>query len=104
MKREVVVNSVAFSDDGVDLQFLVLPDDVRSQGHVVFSRTAAVSYEAPAGLGAAAVDLRTHVLALVSQLLELDGQLEVFEPPAAEQLTFGHDDDEDEDVGMGQGR
>lgn len=103
MKREVIVSSAAFSEDGVELAYMVVPEDVRSEGHVVLSRTAAISYEAPGALGAGATDLRTAVVALAEQLLAQLPELPEYQPPAAEPLAFDVGDD-DEDVGMGDGR
>lgn len=103
--KEVVVSSVAFDDQGVELSYMVLPDDVRSEGHVVRARSCSVTYEAPAGLGADAVDLRTSVIALATKLAETLEQLPVFEPEAAEQMRLQATADEaDEDIGMGDGR
>lgn len=108
MKREVVVSGIQFSEDGVDVQFMVIPDDVRSQGHVVMNRSAAIAYATPGPLGSSTSDLRTSVEALASLLLEQLEDLPVYEPPAEERLGYTgievDDDDEDDDVGMGDGR
>jgi hypothetical protein len=103
-KREVIVSSVSFGPEGLDVQYMVLPEDVRSEGRVVFNRSASVSFEAPGTLGAAATDLRTSVEALVDLLLDQLDELPVFEPSSTEQLAFTPQDDDDDDVGMGDGR
>lgn len=105
MKREVVVSSVGISPDGVELQWMVLPDDVRSDGHVVNSRSTAIAYATPAGLGELAVDLRTLVGTLATKLLDQLEELPVYEPPATERLGYERPsvDDDDDDIGMGDG-
>lgn len=104
MKREIVVSGVQFSEDGVDIQYMVIPDDVRSAGHVVMNRSAAIAYATPGALGSSTSDLRTSVHDLVSLLLESLDELPVYEPPAEERLVFRPDQDDDDDVGMGDGR
>lgn len=107
MKREVIVESVAVTEDSLQLSFFVMPEDVRSDGHVVVSRLVSVSFEAPEGLGAKALDLRTAIVGLVEEILEELPDLPVYDPPATEPLPllgYGGDEDEDEDVGMGDGR
>lgn len=102
-----MVQAVAFSEAGVDIQWMLLPDDVRSHSHVVSSRQTSISFQAPAGLGAAATDLQTAVEDLARMLLDNWDELPVYEPPAAEQVDYTPrpvDDDDDEDIGMGDGR
>lgn len=106
MKREFDVNSVGFLESGLEIQYMLLPDDVRSEGHLVLSRQLAISFEAPEGLGGMAVDLRAAIVDLVTKAHDSHGALPVYEPTAAERgatLPFPLDDD-DEDVGMGDGR
>jgi hypothetical protein len=107
MTTEVVVSSVAVGPDGIELSYLVLPEDVRCEGQVVLTRSAAIAYTSPAGLGAAARDLQTAVEALARQLHDTPAdQLPVFEPPKTEDVASRplDVDDDDEDVGMGDGR
>lgn len=106
MKREVVVSGLGLSADGVDLQYMVLPDDVRAEGKVIHSRQTMVAYGSPK-LGVLATDLRTAVEAFAQEVeLALAGpdQLPVYEPPATEGSVPERGDDPDEDVGMGDGR
>lgn len=106
MKREVVVQSVALSTDGVELTFMVLPDDVRSQAQVVSSRHVAIAYATPAGLGELARDLQTLVDRLAETFLDKLPDLPVYEAPATEQQRYQPTavDDDDDDIGMGDGR
>lgn len=107
MKR-VMVSTVAFSDVGLELVYMLVPEDVRSEGHLVLSRQLAVSFAAPEGLGAMAVDVQEAIEALVLACHEGHERGEVYRepPPTDPQLAFGllDDDDEDDDVGMGDGR
>lgn len=106
MKREFVVGSIGIDEQGIELQYTVLPDDVRSDGHLVISRSVSVSFQGPEGLGAAAVDLNNSAIELAAKVHGLLDTLPVYEPPAAERMTlpFPADDDDDDDVGMGDGR
>lgn len=107
MRREYVVSSVGLSPDGIELNYMVLPEDVRSGGEVVSARSVSIAFTSPAGLGAAATDLRTSVEGLVALLESSMANLPVYEPPAQERLSFPDmpaDDDDDEDIGMGDGR
>lgn len=106
MKREVVVSSIGFDEQGIELAYMVLPDDVRSEGHLVVSRSVSISFQGPDGLGALAVDLQNSAVDLAGKLHDLMDTLPVYEPPAAERMTlpFDPNDDDDEDVGMGDGR
>ena len=108
MKRELVISNVAFSDAGVEIQYMVIPDDVRSEGHVVMSRSAAISYQGPGTLGSASLDLRTSVEGLISQLLERFDELPMYDPSTTEKpptlARLVAEGDDDDDVGMGDGR
>lgn len=106
MKREFVVGSIGIDQQGIELQYTILPDDVRSEGHLVVSRSLSISFRGPQGLGAAATDLNNAAVELAAKAHDLMGSLPVYEPPAVERMAlpfFGEDDD-DEDVGMGDGR
>jgi hypothetical protein len=106
VKREFVVGSIGIDEQGLEIQYLILPDDVRSQGHVTVSRSVSVSFQGPDGLGAAATDLNNAAVELAAKVHDLLDSLPVYEPPAVERmaLPFPEDDDDDEDVGMGDGR
>lgn len=108
MKREVIAQSLAISEDGVELSFMVVPDDVRSGGMVVSSRSVAIAFTSPAGLGEAAVDLRTAVDALASLFLEKLEELAPYEAPKSEALGYSSpapdDEGDEDDLGMGDGR
>lgn len=106
MTRECVVQNVTVSQDGVEISWMVLPDDVRSEGKVVNSRSTAISFTAPAGLGERAVDVRTLVDGLAQLVLDEIEQLPMHEPPAVEPLGYQPVavEEDDDDVGMGEGR
>lgn len=106
MKREIIVSSVGFDEQGLEVSYMVLPDDVRSEGHLVLSRSLAVSFKGPDGLGAMATDLQNLAVELVAKVHDGWDDQPVYEPPAAERLPLFpvDDDDDDEDVGMGDGR
>lgn len=103
--REVVVSSIGFDEQGIELAYMVLPDDVRSEGHLVLSRSVSISFKAPDGLGGMAIDLQNSAVDLAGKLHDLLDSLPIYEPPATEGLLpVRPDDDDDEDVGMGDGR
>lgn len=107
MKQEFVVSSIGFDEQGIELAYMVLPDDVRSEGNLVVSRSISISYGMGESLGAAATDLREAAHALAEKLHAVKGALPVYEPPAQERLALfpgDDDDDDDDDVGMGDGR
>lgn len=107
MKREIVVSSIGFDEHGLEVAYMVLPDDVRSEGHLVLSRSLAISFQGPDGLGSLAVDLQGTVVDLVAKAHDLLDTLPVHDPPAVEgdlANRFPSFDDDDEDVGMGDGR
>jgi len=101
--REVVVSSIGFDEQGIELAYMVLPDDVRSEGHLVLSRSISISFKAPSGLGGMALDLQNSAVDLAGKLHDLLDSLPVYEPPAVDRMVLPPDDD-DEDVGMGDGR
>lgn len=89
---EVVVSSVVFSPDGIEVAFMVLPEDVRSDGLLVATRSYSIAAAHP-----------THgeeVQDITRQLIELVEDVHRGFPD--EPLSTGHED-EDELEGMGQG-
>lgn len=87
---EVVVSGVAFSSDGVEVSFMVLPDDVRSDGQLIATRTYAIARHHPAY----GEEVRDITQALTELIEDVHGGF------ASEPLTTVIED-EDELEGMG---
>lgn len=64
---EVVVSGIAFSSDGVEVSFMVLPDDVRSDGQLIASRTYAIARTHPTH-GEDVRDITTAVTELIEDV------------------------------------
>lgn len=92
MKAEVVVASVMFSPEGVEVTFMVLPGDVRNEGLLVSSRMLAVARSHPSYVDEVA-ELERAAVALVEDVLEDWAGAPVAQAP----------DEVDEGLGMGQG-
>lgn len=89
-----VVSSVLLSENGLELQVMHLPDDVRSEGQLARTTSFALAFTHEV-FGDDARDVRDAITELASDLL--DGFLDM---PIA---TDVDDADVDEDEGMGQG-
>lgn len=93
---EFEISSITFSDDGVAIQYIQLPDDVRVKGRVVVAHQIQLSAGHP--------DYREDIEALhsravkaVRNALEDFMNSDPFVPPTDDTET-----DEDDDRGMGE--
>lgn len=91
--QEVVVSSLEFGPDGVQVAYMVMPDDVRADGRLVSSHMMAISDLHPE-VGDDVVLLREAAERLVKNALVEWPDAEIVVPDA-------DDEDEDDDEGMG---
>jgi hypothetical protein len=88
---DVVVSTVSFSPDGLDVQFMVLPDDVRSGGALIASRSYSIAARHPE-YGDDVQDITRAITELVE---------EVHAGFADEPIAQPEPDTDDDDAGMG---
>lgn len=94
---EVVVSSMEFSEEGVQIAYMVVPDDIRDDGRLVVSRMIAISARQDE-VGDDVVLLREAAERLVRVATTEFDDAEIVEPLAD---TDG-EEDEDESRGMGE--
>lgn len=88
-----VVSAVTFNPEGIEVMFMIAPDDVRNDGMLVATRSYAISARHPAYKDEVAQIVRL-VTELVDDVHEDFPTTPVFDPSSA--------DDEDDDRGMGE--
>lgn len=94
MVDRLVVSSVVFSEDGVELAFMAMPGDVRNEGLLLSSRVLAVARSHPSYTDEIE-ELESAARALVADVLE-----DWDDAPVG---FAGPEEDVDEDAGMGSG-
>ncbi len=92
---DVVISSVAFSPEGIEISFMSLPDDVRSDGQLVATRTYAIDRGHPT-YGNDVVEITAAVIDLIE-----DVHRGFMDEPIAYEPT-GKDAPEDDELGMGE--
>lgn len=90
---EVVVSSLEFSEEGVQVQYMTVPDDIRDDGRLVSSHMIAISVRQDE-VGDDVTLLREAAERLVQNALTEFEDSEIVEPSADVE-------DEDDDRGMG---
>lgn len=92
---EYVVSSLEFSEEGVQITYMQIPDDLRDDGRLVASHMIAISVRQDE-VGDDVVLLREAAERLVGNALTEFADAEIVTPPA------DTTDDEDDDRGMGE--